>query len=323
MAFMYRSDVTLYDYPLAFNPQKINLMIAEKQAFISSAPRPQPSTPLYENAFNTIKRIKVDLFSGQSLQPWFMQIQPQSTVPAMTIKSFSSGLKTFHQTSEILHWVDHIWCGGPNGKAYGPLGGDKVDRDSVNDWTARLHAWDGNIFAAVNLDESTTSILKPLSVFRIKTAQAHLKRAELAVDVELAQMYRNKLEEMASTASKKDDAQLVEVNRKELVSLLDEAEAALNKSHSEGSKGEAFFLCGKAYSSADVLLTTILFRIETVGQTGLYLKPRPMLSAYYTQVKARLSFQKAFGSAISKASAAMTIVPCILKAKWAALTGRY
>lgn len=323
MAFMSRSELILYAYPLAFNPQKVNLLIAEKQSFTSDVPRPQPSSPEYANAFDTIKTKYVDLFSGQSLQPWFMQIQPKSSVPALQIKSFSSGTRTLHETSEILKWIDNVWCGGPNGKAVGPLGGSKVDRGLVESWTTRLHAWDGNLYAAVNIDETSRSILKPLGEFRLKTAQANLKRAELSVDVELAQLYRDKIEEMVSTSAKKDNAELVEANREELVSILDDAEAALSKNHSEGVNGDPIFLCGPAYSSADVLLTSILFRIGTVNQTGLYLKPRPMLSAYYNQMKARPSFKKAFGPTISKANAAMLILPCVLRAKWAALTGRY
>ena len=320
---MYRSETILFSYPLAFNPQKVLLLIAEKQAFVSDVPRPQPSSPAYANSFEPIKMKHVDLFSGQSLQPWFMQLQPSSTVPCMTIKNFSSGSKTLHQTTDMIQWIDAIWCGGPHGKGVGPLGGDKIDRDKVDDWTSKLHSWDGNLYAAANLDPGTRSVLKPLSEFRLKTAKAQLKRAELAIDVELAQLYRDKINEMEATSAKAEDAQLVDANRAELVSLLDEAEAVLFKNHSEGSKGDPLFLCGQAYSSADVLLTCVLFRIGTVNQTGLYLKPRPMLGLYYGQMKLRPSFKKAFGPVINKANAALLILPCVIRAKWAALTGRY
>ena len=323
MAFMYRSELVLYNYPLAFNPQKVLLLIAEKQAFSSDAPRPQPSSPAFANAYDPIQIKQVDLFSGASLAPWFMRIQPSSTLPAMQVKSFSAGTKTLHQTIDIIKWIDEVWCGGPKGKAVGPLGGDKVDQTLSSTWTKRLHLWDGNLFAAANLDAGTKGILKPLSEFRLKKAKANLKRAELDVDVELANLYRDKIVEMEATSAKAEDAELVQANKDELIQLLDEAEALLFKQHAESSKGDPIFLCGKAYSTADVLLTCILFRIGTVNQTSFYLKPRPMLSSYYNQIKTRPSFKKVFGPALNKASAALLILPCVLKAKWAALTGRY
>lgn len=68
------------------------------------------------------------------------------------------------------------------------------------------------------------------------------------------------------------DAAAAEANRKQLISLLDEAEVQLGKTP---------FLAGNAYSVADVLFTPILFRLGMAGKTGHYLKPRPNVSQYF------------------------------------------
>lgn len=70
------------------------------------------------------------------------------------------------------------------------------------------------------------------------------------------------------------DAAAGEANRKQLASLLDEAEAQL---------GVTPFLAGEAYSVADVMFTPLLFRLGMANKTGEYLKPRPNVSKYYSR----------------------------------------
>ena len=45
------------------------------------------------------------------------------------------------------------------------------------------------------------------------------------------------------------------------------------------------FLAGPAYSMADVVMTAILFRLGTVGQTKEYLQPRPKVGRGLTKIK--------------------------------------
>ena len=56
---------TLYSYLLAFNPQKVLLAIAE-------------------TGFECRVQ-QVNLFNGESLRPWFMRINPNSTVPVLVV----------------------------------------------------------------------------------------------------------------------------------------------------------------------------------------------------------------------------------------------
>ena len=52
----------LYQYPLAFNPQKALFAIHDK------------------GLANKVEMRYINLFNGQSLRPWYMKINPNSTV---------------------------------------------------------------------------------------------------------------------------------------------------------------------------------------------------------------------------------------------------
>ena len=62
---------TLYSYLLAFNPQKVLLAIAE-------------------TGFECRVQ-QVNLFNGDSLRPWFMRINPNSTVPVLVVNEVRGG----------------------------------------------------------------------------------------------------------------------------------------------------------------------------------------------------------------------------------------
>lgn len=285
-AKMQASKLTLYSYPLAFNPQKARLAIVEK-------------------GVAGLAVQNVNLFNGESLKPWFMKINPGSTVPVLAVGA-GSEQRVIRETMDILKYVDEL--------GDGPLGGDKVDRALVNDLVSKLHGWDGNLYAMANVDPSAKGVLATLSTFRTRVAQAQKAKAEKAGDAELASQYNAKVASIAKSSAELQDPALIETNRKELVQLLDEAEKLLEKSK---------FLAGPAYSMADVVMSTILFRIGTVNQTKLMLEPRPKLSTYYKEIKTRPSFPIVFGPAISTWGQVSNIVPALFKAKLANLTGWY
>jgi len=79
---------------------------------------------------------KIDLFNGESLEPWYLKINPQASAPSLVV-----GNEKITQSVEIIRWADR------QGE---PLGGDSVDRAFVNEWLNKVDAWDGNLFAAAN-----------------------------------------------------------------------------------------------------------------------------------------------------------------------------
>lgn len=54
-----------------------------------------------------------------------------------------------------------------------------------------------------------------------------------------------------------------------------------------------------------------------------YVDPRPAVKAYYGRVQQRPSWGKAFGPALSGLTTARLLLPALLKAWWAGITGRY
>lgn len=115
---------TLYSYPLAFNPQKVLLALEEKK-------------------LKDVSIRNVNLFNGESLQPWFMRINPASTVPVLVTPGENGQSKTLNQTIDILK---HF-----NSQGDGPLGGNQVDQAFVNELVDALHGWDGNLYATANI----------------------------------------------------------------------------------------------------------------------------------------------------------------------------
>lgn len=56
---------------------------------------------------------------------------------------------------------------------------------------------------------------------------------------------------------------------------------------------------------------------------GEYLKPRPRVSDYYNRMQSRPSFERVFGPARSKLTAARLLLPALVKAAFANATGWY
>ncbi|KAF8063800.1 hypothetical protein HT031_003657 [Scenedesmus sp. PABB004] len=190
-----------------------------------------------------------------------------------------------------------------------PLGGGEADQAAAARWVDRIVAWDGNLFLAANADPTAAGVLGRLSAFKRKFAEARA-----AEHPELADTYATKIQSMAAADASAGDAPAVAANEATLVSLLDDAEAAL------AAGGP--WLAG-AYSVADVAFTPLLFRLGMAGKTSDYLKPRPGVSRYYDAAKERPSFAQAFGPAGSKLTLASSLLPALLKAQLAAWTGRY
>ncbi|WIA34352.1 hypothetical protein OEZ86_012689 [Tetradesmus obliquus] len=266
----------LYTYPLAYNPFKAALVLAEKNISYTSK--------------------YVDLFNGQSLSPEYLAVNPAGTVPAL-----KDGDKTIEDSKAIVDYVNSL--------GDGPLGGSQVDQGLASRWADRIHKWDGNLFLAANGDPGAAKLLGKLTDFKMKYAEARA-----AQHPELKDTYSSKIQSMKAADATAKDAAAVAANNALLLGLLDDAEQQLASSS---------FLAGPAYSVADVMFTPVLFRLGMANKTGEYLKPRPHVSEYYNRMKERPSFKAAFGAASSKLTLASAIVPALLKAQLAWLTGWY
>jgi hypothetical protein len=76
-------------------------------------------------------------------------------------------------------------------------------------------------------------------------------------------------------------------------------------------------------SSADALLTTVLFRVAFVGRDKNEITPRPALSRYYARMQQRPSWNAAFGTASSTWGKLSWILPAVIKANVFSAVGWY
>ncbi|KAJ3086192.1 Ganglioside induced differentiation associated protein, partial [Quaeritorhiza haematococci] len=259
----------LYDYPLAYNPMKARLALVEKGL-------------KYET-------VNVNLFTGQSLQPWFMKINPRATVPVLV-----DGDKVLCESKDIVEYIDSL--------GDGPLGGANRDAALFGHWFPRLCAWDGNLFflGENNKDASKKNLFKELVDFKIKFCEARMKE-----NPDLADAYRAKIESANAELNEGDEPAKVEANAKELTGIFDDAEKQL---------GVTTWIAGNEYTLADVMMTCVLSRVHNAGKTKEMLQPRPKLSAYFDTVKGRPSWRVAVEPSSKGTTLLTNFVPAILKA---------
>lgn len=275
-----QATVIFYNYALAFNPAKARLALEEKN----------------------IKYVekKVDIFNGQSLEPWYLKLNPSASAPTLVV-----GAETIPESADIIRWVDR------QGSA--PLGGDSIDKPFVSAWLSKVDAWDGNLFAAANAG-AASGAYKTATTFKIKVAEANAKRYP-----DLAELYQQKVVALQKTITEPTDAAACDANRKQLVELLEEAESRL-----AGKKNrDQFFLAGPEYSAADAIFTPVLYRVYKLNKDKEYLENRTNVKRYYEELKKRPSFQKVFGVSESGVSSAQEILPALGKILFSKVTGKY
>jgi glutathione S-transferase len=266
-------SVILYTYPLAFNPAKAKLALEEKGIRYTEK--------------------KVDLFNGQSLEPWYLKVNPNASTPTLVTQG-----QTITESMEIVKWADSQGT---------PLGGDAVDRAFVSAWLEKVDKWDGNLFAAAN--SGTGGVVKFGNKHKIKVAEAHKKR-----NPEMAELYTKRIAAMEKVIAEMSDTSLAESNRQQVKELLDEAESILATKK---------FLAGDEYSAADVIFTPVIYRMYTVKKEKEYVDTRPNVKRYYEALKKRPSYKKVFGVSDSGFATVSTILPAFGKVLFSKATGKY
>lgn len=237
----------------------------------------------------------IDLFNGDSLSPEYLRLNPNGTSPTLV-----DGAEVITESRKIVEHVD-----ARDGQ---PLGGSGVDRAFIDKWLDQVDAWDGNLFVAIE-NPAAAGALGKVGEFKRHVAEARLRDTP-----DLRDVYQARIKAMDKTAAKNSDPAAAAENRRALRALLQTAEERL-----AGSK----YLAGDEYSVADVMFTPVLHRIHTVKKEDTYLTPYPRVSAYYSLLQQRPSFEKVFGPADNPLTAASLMLPAIAKAAWSTVTGRY
>ncbi|KAG0622458.1 hypothetical protein M758_3G098700 [Ceratodon purpureus] len=262
-----------YNYPLAFNPAKAKLALEEKGLKYTEK--------------------QIDLFNGQSLEPWYMRLNPHGWSPTLV-----TGKEILTESLDIIRWVD---------RQGSSLGGNTANKTFVSEWLSKVDAWDGNLFAMSN--SNAGGMFKYVTKFKIKVAQSHATR-----NVDMSDLYMKKIANMNKVLEEVDDAAVVEANKMQLVALLDEAEMRLGKSR---------YLAGNQYTIADVIFTPVVYRLFSTKKDQQYLTTRSNIRQYYEELKQRPSYNKVFHVSDSSLSAASLILPTLIKIFFINLIKRY
>lgn len=237
---------------------------------------------------------KIDLFNGDSLEPWYLKINPQASAPSLVV-----GDEKITDSVEIIRWADRQGA---------PLGGDSVDRAFVDEWLNKVSAWDGNLFVAANTPGG--AVLKVSTEYKIKVAEANAKK-----NPDMADLYKEKISAMTKNLIENpNNEKVTEDNRKQLGALLDEANARLANNK---------YLAGPAYSMADVIFTPVLYRIYQLKFDSQYLDSRPNIKRYYQELEKRPSYKAVFGTSDNPIAAAGEVIPSIGKVVVDKVTGKY
>eukprot|EP00897_Mesotaenium_endlicherianum_P000543 jgi/Mesen1/1048/ME000122S00037 len=261
MATSKKSVPVLYDFPLAYNPQKTRLGLAEKGF-------------KYETK-------TVNVLSGEHLTADFLKVNPSATVPALKLEDG----KFITDSTDILKYVDNL--GG------GPLGGDKVDRSTVDGWYDRVNAWDANLYTF----SQQPAVGKFFNNFRLKVAEAELKRHP-----EVGESLKKRIDYFKQQGQQMQDSNVKQELDNNLQSLLDYAEQQLKQNP---------YAAGAAFSMADVLLMNVLTRTELNGKKD-YISSRPNLAKFWAVSKERPAYKEAVAK-YNGIAAVPIVVPTLFK----------
>lgn len=145
--------------------------------------------------------------------------------------------------------------------------------------------------------------------YKIKVAEANAKR-----NPDLAELYKQKVVKMEGSLAEPNDKAAVEKNLKQIISLLDEADATL------ASKK---FIAGDEYSAADAIFTPVLYRMYNCSKEKEFIDPRPNVKRYYEEVKKRPSYKKVFSVSDSGLGTAQIVLPALGKILLSKVTKKY
>lgn len=152
-------------------------------------------------------------------------------------------------------------------------------------------------------------MVKLSTQFKIKVADANAKR-----NPDMAELYKQKVTKLEASMAEPNDKAAVEKNQKQLIGLLDEAEASL------ASKK---FIAGDEYSAADAIFTPVLYRMYNCNKEKEFIDPRPNVKRYYEDVKKRPSYKKVFSVSDSGFATAQTVLPALGKILFSKVTKKY
>ena len=240
-------EVVLYDYPFSYNCQIVRLVLCEKGL---------PG-----------KTVRVDIGPMmEQFKPSFMRLNPSGQVPVL-----QHGNRVVTQTLEILHYLDRCLPG----TRLTPSATE--NRAAMEKWVAMERAFPEADFTYGLLEQGSGKI-----VTRDMEHRKRLIEKYMAVNPDLADCYKLKLDAVTDWQMRLRDPDLVDRLIDQIHKMLDELEKQV---------AGRDFIVTENYTLADAVWTVFLARLEMVGFKRMWsFGVRPNIEEYYIRMKQRPSF---------------------------------
>eukprot|EP00270_Netrium_digitus_P020989 TRINITY_DN880_c0_g1_i2.p1 TRINITY_DN880_c0_g1~~TRINITY_DN880_c0_g1_i2.p1 ORF type:complete len:273 (-),score=83.02 TRINITY_DN880_c0_g1_i2:212-1030(-) len=206
----------------------------------------------------------VDILAGGNLTPEFLRLNPNATVPVLKLSD-----RVLTDSADIIRYANEF------GE---PLGGEDADQEKFSYWLQRQGEFNDTTYAMAAGSKQSAALLTD---YRVKVAE---KRA--AENPELKVLYEKRVAAFKKYFDESRDASKVAENQAKLSKLLDDAQEQLSKTP---------FLAGNAFSMSDVVLMTVVARVDMGGKLDKELQSRPVLAEYWKKVTQRKSYKTVVG----------------------------
>ncbi|XP_053527084.1 ganglioside-induced differentiation-associated protein 1-like 1 isoform X1 [Artibeus jamaicensis] len=273
-----KESLVLYHWTQSFSSQKVRLVIAEKGL--------------------ACEERDVSLPQSEHKEPWFMRLNLGEEVPVIIHRD-----NIISDYDQIIDYVERTFT-GENVVALMPEAGSP-QHARVLQYRELLDAlpMDAYTHGCILHPELTTDSMIPKYATaeirrHLASATTDLMKLDHEEEPQLSEPYLSKQKKLMAKILEHDDVNYLKKILGELAMVLDQIEAELEKRklENEGQKCE-LWLCGCAFTLADVLLGATLHRLKFLGLSKKYWEDgsRPNLQSFFERVQKRFAFRKVLG----------------------------
>uniref|UniRef100_A0A8C8ZN93 Ganglioside induced differentiation associated protein 1 like 1 n=1 Tax=Prolemur simus TaxID=1328070 RepID=A0A8C8ZN93_PROSS len=280
-----KESLVLYHWTQSFSSQKVRLVIAEKGL--------------------ACEERDVSLPQSEHKEPWFMRLNLGEEVPVIIHRD-----NIISDYDQIIDYVERTFT-GEHVVALMPEAGSP-QHARVLQYRELLDAlpMDAYTHGCILHPELTTDSMIPKYATaeirrHLANATTDLMKLDHEEEPQLSEPYLSKQKKLMAKILEHDDVSYLKKILGELAMVLDQIEAELEKRKLENEGGSqpweevgvALWLCGCAFTLADVLLGATLHRLKFLGLSKKYWEDgsRPNLQSFFERVQRRFAFRKVLG----------------------------
>ncbi|XP_075383882.1 ganglioside-induced differentiation-associated protein 1-like 1 isoform X2 [Tenrec ecaudatus] len=276
-----KESLVLYHWTQSFSSQKpvqVRLVIAEKGL--------------------ACEERDVSLPQSEHQEPWFMRLNLGEEVPVIIHRD-----SIVSDYGQIIDYLERTFTGEHVVTLVPEVGSPQHVR--VLQYRELLDAlpMDAYTHGCILHPELTTDSMIPKYATaeirrHLANATTDLMKLDHEEEPQLSEPYLSKQKKLMAKILEHDDVNYLKKILGELAMVLDQIEAELEKRklENEGQKCEPW-LCGCAFTLADVLLGATLHRLKFLGLSKKYWEDgsRPNLQSFFERVQRRFAFRKVLG----------------------------